>query len=186
MATEARLEALLRELLPQVLGALTRRTGDFDRSEDAVSEALPAAAQQWRTEGVPADPRAWLVTVASRRLTDMWRSESARRRRELKTAEEQARLTAPVEYAVDDTADLLFLCCHPDLSPPSQVALTLRAVGGLTTAEIAAAFLVPTDTMTRRASPAPSKRPRRPAAGSGSSTPRPGPSDCRACCGCST
>ncbi|MEO3762670.1 sigma-70 family RNA polymerase sigma factor [Streptomyces sp. B5E4] len=152
MVTEARLEAHLRELLPQVLGALTRRTGDFDRSEDAVSEAMLAAAQQWRAEGVPADPRAWLVTIASRRLTDMWRSESARRRRELRTAEAEERLTAPVEYAADDTADLLFLCCHPDLSPASQVALTLRAVGGLTTAEIAAAFLVPADTMTRRIS----------------------------------
>ncbi|MFF0728325.1 RNA polymerase sigma factor [Streptomyces sp. NPDC004134] len=152
MVTDARLEAHLRELLPQVLGALTRRTGDFDRAEDAVSEAMLAAAQQWRAEGVPADPRAWLVTVASRRLTDMWRSEAARRRRELRTAEAQARLTAPVEYAADDTADLLFLCCHPDLSPASQVALTLRAVGGLTTAEIAAAFLVPADTMTRRVS----------------------------------
>ena len=152
MVTEARLEEHLRELLPQVLGALTRRTGDFDRSEDAVSEAMLAAAQQWRAEGVPADPRAWLVTVASRRLTDMWRSESARRRRELRTAEAEARLTGPVEYAADDTADLLFLCCHPDLSPASQVALTLRAVGGLTTAEIAAAFLVPADTMTRRIS----------------------------------
>ncbi|MFF5259795.1 RNA polymerase sigma factor [Actinomadura viridis] len=152
MTTEARLEAHLRELLPQVLGALTRRTGDFDRSEDAVSEAMLAAARQWRAEGVPADPRAWLVTVASRRLTDMWRSESARRRRELQAVEAEARPAAPVEYAADDTADLLFLCCHPDLSPTSQVALTLRAVGGLTTAEIAAAFLVPTDTMTRRIS----------------------------------
>jgi RNA polymerase sigma factor (sigma-70 family) len=144
-------EDLLRELAPQVLGVLVRRYGKFDASEDAVQEALLAAAIQWPDQGVPENPRAWLVTVASRRLVDGWRSEDARRRREehvavLDVAEPGA---APEQ---DDTLRLLFLCCHPSLSVPSQLALTLRAVGGLTTAEIANAFLVPEPTMAQRIS----------------------------------
>ena len=145
------IEDLLRELAPQVLGALVRRSGQFNDSEDAVQEALVAAARQWPREGTPDNPRSWLLTVASRRLTDQLRSESARRRRE----ETAAVLELPVQgdaAAQDDTLTLLFLCCHPSLSPPSQLALTLRAVGGLTTAEIARAFLVPEATMAQRIS----------------------------------
>jgi RNA polymerase sigma factor (sigma-70 family) len=147
---------LLRQLAPQVLGALVRRYGHFDAAEDAVQEALLAAATQWPAEGVPGNPRGWLITVASRRLTDLLRSEQARQRRE----EAAARQIPPGEWLArpaddpaaesDDTLILLFLCCHPALSPASQIALTLRAVGGLTTAEIARAFLVPEATMTRR------------------------------------
>jgi RNA polymerase sigma factor (sigma-70 family) len=128
-----------------------RRHGQFDACEDAVQEALLAAALQWAEQGVPEEPRSWLVTVASRRLVDEWRSESARRRRE----ETTAALELPVKgelAADDDTLTLLFLCCHPSLSVPSQLALTLRAVGGLTTAEIANAFLVPEATMAQRIS----------------------------------
>jgi len=146
-----RVEDLLRELAPQVLGALVRRYGRFDSSEDAVQEALLAAAMQWPDEGMPENPRAWLVTVASRRLVDGWRSESARRRRE----EHVTVLEVPEPGLVaerDDTLTLLFLCCHPSLSVPSQLALTLRAVGGLTTAEIANAFLIPEPTMAQRIS----------------------------------
>jgi RNA polymerase sigma factor (sigma-70 family) len=149
--SEIRIEDLLRELAPQVLGALVRRYGQFDACEDAVQEALLAAAQKWPAEGVPDNPRSWLTTVASRRLVDEWRSESARRRRE----ETAAALELPVQSAPsdrDDTLTLLFLCCHPSLSVPSQLALTLRAVGGLTTAEIAKAFLVPESTMAQRIS----------------------------------
>ncbi|MEA2656581.1 MAG: hypothetical protein QOI23_1946 [Chloroflexota bacterium] len=145
------MEDLLRELAPQVLGTLVRRHGQFDACEDAVQEALLAAAMQWAQGGVPDNPRSWLLTVASRRLVDEWRSESARRRRE----ESTAALELPVrEQAVghDDTLTLLFLCCHPSLSVPSQLALTLRAVGGLTTAEIARAFMVPEATMAQRIS----------------------------------
>jgi RNA polymerase sigma factor (sigma-70 family) len=144
-------EDLLRELAPQVLGVLVRRYGRFDASEDAVQEALLAAATQWPDQGVPENPRAWLVTVASRRMVDGWRTESARRRRE----EHLAVLYVPEPGPVgdhDDTLTLLFLCCHPSLSVPSQLALTLRAVGGLTTAEIANAFLVPEPTMAQRIS----------------------------------
>ena len=142
---------MLRELAPQVLGALVRRHGQFDACEDAVQEALLAAATQWPEKGVPDNPRSWLMTVANRRLVDQWRSESARRRRE----ENAAALDLPVKgtpSAHDDTLTLLFLCCHPSLSVPSQLALTLRAVGGLTTAEIASAFLVPEATMAQRIS----------------------------------
>ncbi|WP_410633271.1 RNA polymerase sigma factor [Amycolatopsis sp. cmx-4-83] len=146
---------VLRPLVPQVLGVLVRRYGQFDACEDAVQEALLAASEQWPAEGVPDNPRSWLVTVATRRLTDLWRSESARRRREETVAvrEPAAVVAGPGEERAadsDDTLTLLFLCCHPAVSPPSQVALTLRAVGGLTTAQIASAFLVPEATMTRR------------------------------------
>ena len=146
-----RVEDLLRELAPQVLGALVRRYGRFDSSEDAVQEALLAAAIQWPEGGMPENPRAWLVTVASRRLVDGWRSESARRRREEHLTVLEVPETGPVAER-DDTLTLLFLCCHPSLSVPSQLALTLRAVGGLTTAEIANAFLVPESTMAQRIS----------------------------------
>jgi RNA polymerase sigma factor (sigma-70 family) len=130
---------------------LVRRHGQFEACEDAVQEALLAASQQWPAKGVPDNPRSWLVTVARRRLVDEWRSEGARRRRE----ENAAALDLPVKgttSAHDDTLTLLFLCCHPALSVPSQLALTLRAVGGLTTAEIASAFLVPEATMAQRIS----------------------------------
>jgi RNA polymerase sigma factor (sigma-70 family) len=145
------IEDLLRELAPQVLGTLVRRHGQFDACEDAVQEALVAAALQWTKDGVPGSPRSWLLTVASRRLVDEWRSESARRRREEAAA--TLELADPGQPSGrDDTLALLFLCCHPSLSAPSQLALTLRAVGGLTTAEIANAFLVPEATMAQRIS----------------------------------
>ncbi|MCU1427188.1 MAG: polymerase subunit sigma-24 [Actinomycetia bacterium] len=151
MTTDGRVEDLLREIAPEVLGALVRRYGHFDASEDAVQEALLAAAVQWPEQGRPENPRAWLITVASRRLTDQLRSDGARRRREdtIATREPNDELLVPEQ---DDTLTLLFMCCHPDLSPASQVALTLRAVGGLTTAEIARAFLVPEATMAQRIS----------------------------------
>ena len=151
MRTDARIEDLLRELAPQVLGSLVRRHGQFDACEDAVQEALLAATQQWPERGLPDEPRSWLATVASRRLVDNWRSESARQRRE----EAAAALEPPSPAQAsdrDDTLALLFLCCHPSLSVPSQLALTLRAVGGLTTAEIAHAFLVPEPTLAQRIS----------------------------------
>jgi RNA polymerase sigma factor (sigma-70 family) len=151
LRTDSRIEGLLRELAPRVLGTLVRRYGQFDACEDAVQEALLAAALRWVDEGVPEDPRSWLLTVASRRLVDEWRSESARRRRE----EAAAALEPPGQGPTsdqDDTLTLLFQCCHPALSAPSQLALTLRAVGGLTTAEIASAFLVPEATMAQRIS----------------------------------
>jgi RNA polymerase sigma factor (sigma-70 family) len=152
-------ELLLREQAPQVLSALVRHYGHFDLAEEAVQEALLAAAQQWPEDGVPENPRGWLIRVGSRRLMDLLRSETARRRRE----ENAAQLATPEEFvaagpeigdldAQDDTLTLLFLCCHPALSPASQIALTLRAVGGLTTAQIAAAFLVPESTMAQRIS----------------------------------
>lgn len=151
MSTATGAEDLLRELAPQVLGALVRRYGGFDTCEDAVQEALLAAAVQWPTEGVPGNPKGWLVTVASRRRTELWRNDSARRRRE-----ETAAALAPPDPepapAVDDTLTLLLLCCHPSLTPVSQVALMLRAVGGLSTAEIARAFLVPEATVAQRIS----------------------------------
>ncbi len=153
MSAAAGIEDLLRELAPRVLGTLVRRHGQFDACEDAVQEALLAAALQWAKEGIPDTPRAWLMTVASRRLVDEWRTESARRRREATDAALELPTQAqPTPAGQDDTLTLLFLCCHPSLSLPSQLALTLRAVGGLTTAEIANAFLVPEATMAQRIS----------------------------------
>ncbi|MEO3787866.1 DUF6596 domain-containing protein [Actinocorallia sp. B10E7] len=155
----SRPEDLLRELAPQVLGALVRRYGQFDLCEDAVQEALLAAALQWPAEGVPDNPRGWLVAVASRRLVDQVRAERSRRSREdrVMLAIPQSELLgrpadADPEADRDDSLTLLFLCCHPALSTPSRIALTLRAVGGLTTAQIAAAFLVPEATMAQRIS----------------------------------
>lgn len=148
-------EDQLQQLAPQVLGALVRRFGHFDVAEDAVQEALIAAATQWANDGMPSNPRAWLITVASRRLIDLLRREQARQRRENAIAQ----FTLPEEWLAlavdqlsadaDDTLILLFMCCHPALSLASQIALTLRAVGGLRTDEVARAFLVPEATMTR-------------------------------------
>ncbi|MEV4052612.1 DUF6596 domain-containing protein [Amycolatopsis sp. NPDC049688] len=149
-------ESLLRELAPQVLAALVRRYGDFDACEDAVQEALLAASQQWPAEGIPDHPKGWLITTASRRRIEQWRSETARRRREEAVAQNEPPGREPVS-GVDDTLTLLLLCCHPALPRPSQVALTLRAVGGLTTAEIARAFLVPEATIGQRISRAKQK-----------------------------
>ncbi|MFH8617814.1 RNA polymerase sigma factor [Streptomyces sp. NPDC017979] len=153
------IEDLLRHHAPQVLGALVRRYGHFDLAEDSVQEALLAAARQWPAAGTPDNPRGWLIKVASRRLTDLLRSEEARRRREESAAQLAPRdsFTTPPPGddrapSEDDTLTLLFLCCHPDLTPPAQIALTLRAVGGLTTAEIARAHLVPEATMAQRIS----------------------------------
>ncbi|MET7358826.1 sigma-70 family RNA polymerase sigma factor [Streptomyces sp. NPDC005562] len=152
-------EDLLRLHAPQVLGALVRRYGHFGAAEDAVQEALLAAARQWHEQGLPENPRGWLIKVASRRLTDQLRADEARRRREedaaLLTPRDAFTAPAPGESrapADDDTLTLLFLCCHPELTPAAQVALTLRAVGGLTTAEIARAHLVPEATMAQRIS----------------------------------
>jgi RNA polymerase sigma factor (sigma-70 family) len=157
--TGDRVEDLLRQFAPRVLGTLVRRYGNFDLAEDAVQEALLAAAVQWPEQGVPQNPQGWLITVASRRLTDEVRSEQARRRREATTAAQVPRdelvAAAPGDehrQDEDDTLTLLFLCAHPALSPASQLALTLRAVGGLTTAEIARAFLVPEATIAQRIS----------------------------------
>ena len=151
MSTALAVEGLLRELAPEVLGALVRRYGGFDTCEEAVQEALLAAAVQWPKEGVPENPKGWLIRVASRRRIELWRQDSARRRRE-----ETVALEAPPEpepaAAMDDTLTLLVLCCHPSLTPVSQVALTLRAVGGLTTEEIARALLVPEATVAQRIS----------------------------------
>ncbi|GAA0813104.1 RNA polymerase sigma24 factor [Spirilliplanes yamanashiensis] len=147
-------EEELRRQAPAVTAALVRRYGDFAACEDATQEALLAAATRWPVDGVPDDPRAWLVTVASRRRIEALRSDAARRRRE----ESLAVLAAPGPAAAsDDTLTLQFLCCHPALTEASQVALTLRAVGGLTTAEIARAFLVPEATVAQRISRAKAK-----------------------------
>jgi len=163
---DAAAERLLRDLAPQVLGAVVRRFGDFAAAEDAVQEALIAAATQWPKEGLPDNPRGWLVQVAARRMTDHIRSESARRRREAAAATD-VEWSAPAPdheslnlassfgasaSADDDTLVLLFMCCHPALTPSSAIALTLRAVGGLTTAQIANAFFVPEATMAQRIS----------------------------------
>ena len=150
-------EHLLREHAPQVLGAVVRRFRDFAASEDAVQEALLAATQQWPHEGVPDHPRGWLIQVALRRMTDHVRSDIARRNRENAALDATPLVVAPAVYSEpdidpDDTLVLLFMCCHPALSTPSAVALTLRAIGGLTTAEIARAFLVPESTLAQRIS----------------------------------
>jgi predicted RNA polymerase sigma factor len=195
-------EDLLRSLAPQVLGALVRRWGQFDACEDAVQEALLGAATQWPAGGRPGNPYGWLLTVATRRLTDEMRSDAARRRREGLAAADPAdpavpgatgRPGGPVSPdaagappgAADDTLILLFLCAHPALSAPSQIALTLRAVAGLSTAEIARAFLVPEATMAQRISRA-KQAIRIVAAGSGCPRPRPARNGCRPCSKCCT
>jgi RNA polymerase sigma factor (sigma-70 family) len=142
---------VLRELAPRVLGVLVRRNGDFDDCEDAVQEALLAAAVSWPVDGVPANPTGWLITTSSRRLVEIWRKDAARRRREDVYALEPTSPPCPAS-AVDDTLALVFLCCHPELTALSQVALTLRALGGLSTAEIARALLVPEATVGQRIS----------------------------------
>ena len=159
MTDDRRVEEVLRGLAPHVLGALVRRYGQFDAAEDATQEALLEAALRWPGDGIPDNPRGWLVTVASRKLLDEFRSEQSRRRREgaVALATPQSELLgrpadADTPLDRDDSLALLFLCCHPALSPPSQIALTLRAIGGLTTAQIAAAFLVPEATMAQRIS----------------------------------
>jgi RNA polymerase sigma factor (sigma-70 family) len=152
--SEIDVENLLRPLAPQVLGAVVRRYGHFDIAEDAVQEAMLAAATQWPSEGLPHNPKGWLITVAARRFTDLLRSGQARRRREDTVARwqlpEQHTDAAERPDDSDDTLILLFMCCHPAVSPSAQIALTLRAVGGLKTAEVARAFLVSEATMTRR------------------------------------
>ena len=147
-------EQLLRELAPQVLGATVRRYGDFAAAEDAVQDTLIAAAEQWPRQGMPDNPRGWLMHVASRRMTDHIRSETARRRREADAAQQIDESIAAVEHDAeqDDTLTLLFMCCHEALTSSSAIALTLRAVGGLTTAEIARAYFVPEATMAQRIS----------------------------------
>jgi RNA polymerase sigma factor (sigma-70 family) len=161
VAREPSIPAVLRELAPRVLGAVLRRYRDFGAAEDAVQEALLAAAVAWPRDGMPDNPRAWLIQVAFRRLTDQTRSERARRRREDEVAvelehEEAHRagggLEPLPENEGDDTLLLLFMSCHPALTPASAIALTLRSVGGLTTAEVSKAFLVPEATMAQRIS----------------------------------
>ena len=145
------MEALLRELSPRLVSTLMRRHSGFDICEDAAQEALLAAARSWPREGVPVNPMGWLVTVASRRLVEMWRNDDARRRREQRFVPD----ASPRDHGAsdaDDTLPLLFMCCHPALTAKSQVALTLRALGGLTTAEIARALLVPESTAGQRIS----------------------------------
>ena len=154
---EIPIEHLMRELVPQVLGVITRRFRDFALAEDAVQEAMLAAFRQWPQEGIPESPRAWLIRVANRRMTDMIRSEMARRQRETDITSEQEPTIGPTEEIEadmdpEDTLFLLFMCCHPALSTSSAIALTLRAVGGLSTAEIANAFMVPEATMAQRIS----------------------------------
>jgi RNA polymerase sigma factor (sigma-70 family) len=148
---DERSQHLLRDLAPQVLGIVARRYRDFVAAEDAVQEALIAAALQWPQVGVPENPRGWLIRVASRRMLDVIRSEIARSMREQEVALEVLRQDVP-DADPDDTLTLFFLCCHPSLTPASAIALTLRAVGGLTTAQIAHAFLVPEATMAQRIS----------------------------------
>ena len=154
---DLRVERLLRDLAPQVLGAMVRRFRRFAAAEDAVQEALIAAAAQWPRDGVPDNPRGWLIQVAQRRMIDHVRSEISRRNREAAAADAIPVVVAPAMYGEpaidpDDTLVLLFMCCHPALTPASAIALTLRAVGGLTTAEIAKSFLVPESTIAQRIS----------------------------------
>ncbi len=148
-------QALLREIAPQALGALTRRYGRFDLCEDAVQEALLAAATQWPESGIPDNPAAWLTTVAGRKLTDLLRSEQSRRQREQREFVREVPKAAatpetPRPEDRDDTLITVFLCCHPEVKAPSQIALTLRAVGGLTTAEIARGLMIPETTVAQR------------------------------------
>jgi RNA polymerase sigma factor (sigma-70 family) len=157
-------EPILRELAPQVLGAIVRRFGDFAAAEDAVQEALLAATLQWPGDGLPDNPRGWLIQVAARRMTDQLRGDFARRRRETTvyawSPVEQQIIAAPDKEDAshqDDSLILLFMCCHPALTRASAIALTLRAVGGLTTTEIARAYLVPEATMAQRISRAKQK-----------------------------
>ena len=153
IADPSPVEDLLRELAPQVLGTLTRQSGDFDASEDAVQEALIAAADHWPREGIPENARAWLLRTAGRRLIDQRRSEQARANRELQVGLGLGdAATDGIAAGDDDTLAVLFMCCHPSLTPASAIALTLRAVGGLTTPQIARAFLVPEATMGQRIS----------------------------------
>ena len=150
MTRPGEIEGLVRDLAPGVLGTLVRRYRDFEACEDALQEALLSASVQWAEDGIPSSPRGWLLTVASRRLVEAWRRDSARRRREeLSAVRDVDGQDVP---AVDDSLQLLLLCCHPAVTPASQVAITLRAVGGLTTAEIARAYLVPEATMAQRIS----------------------------------
>ncbi len=149
--TDTTLDDRLRDLVPKTLAMLVRRFGDFAACEDAVQEALLAAATQWRREGIPENPQGWLLTVAARRRIELYRNEVARRRREERVALLDVADHQPTSET-DDGLTLLFLCCHPSLTIPSQVALTLRAVGGLTTAEIARGFLVPEATIAQRIS----------------------------------
>jgi RNA polymerase sigma factor (sigma-70 family) len=153
---EIPIEHLLRELAPQVVGVVARRFRDFSSAEDAVQEAMLAAFRQWPQEGTPENPRGWLIRVALRRMTDTARSEMARRQRETAITTEEVPAIEPAELETEmdpeDTLVLLFMCCHPALSTSSAIALTLRAVGGLTTAEIANAFMVPEATMAQRIS----------------------------------
>jgi RNA polymerase sigma factor (sigma-70 family) len=151
------IERLLRDLAPQVLGSVVRRFRNFAACEDAVQEALVAAAERWPGEGLPSNPRGWLIHVAIRRMIDHVRSEIARRERETSAAEDVPIVVAPALFAEtgidpEDTLVLLFMCCHPSLTTASAIALTLRAVGGLTTAEIAKAFMVPEATIAQRIS----------------------------------
>jgi RNA polymerase sigma factor (sigma-70 family) len=173
-AEEPTIPEFLRELTPSVLGTLVRRFGQFDACEDAMQEALLAAVQAWPAHGRPENPKGWLLTVASRRMIDEVRSDHARRRREQEHAAGAERLdeVAGDTQDRDDSLALLFLCCHPALSDPSQVALTLRAVGGLSTAQIAAAFLVPEATMAQRIS-----RAKQAIKASGARFEMPGPAD---------
>lgn len=169
LVTDRALDTVWRDCAPAVLGALVRRYGHFDAAEDAVQEALVAAARQWPADGVPRDPKAWLIRVASRRLVDRLRADEARARREQRAARSLApagdRSGISGGHIVgnsgsahgtatdrDDTLAVMLLCCHPALSRPSQIALTLRAVAGLSTAQIARAFLVPEPTMAQRIS----------------------------------
>ncbi|MGC1289342.1 MAG: sigma-70 family RNA polymerase sigma factor, partial [Streptosporangiaceae bacterium] len=156
MTTPHPIEDLLRELAPQVLGTLVRRYGNFADAEDAVQEALIAAASAWPCDGQPDNPLGWLIRVASRRLANVYRSEDARRRRE-ELAASWSMASPDPPPGRDDTLILMFMCCHPSLSPALAIPLTLRAVGGLTTREIAAAFLVPEATMAQRISRAKAK-----------------------------
>ncbi|HMC09409.1 MAG TPA: DUF6596 domain-containing protein [Actinomycetota bacterium] len=156
MTTAASTEGLLRDLAPQALSAVVRSYGDFADAEDAVQEALLAAASTWPTHGKPDNPLAWLIRVASRRMADQYRRDDARRRREALAASRSLARPDPAS-GHDDTLILIFMCCHPSLTPASAIPLTLRAVGGLTTREIAAAFLVPEATMAQRISRAKAK-----------------------------